>query len=108
MIDSVAHKSAEIAELCRRHKIIRLELFGSAASGAFRPETSDLDFVVDLGVYDARVADRLLDFADDLERLLGRRVDLITQRSITNPYFKQSVEASREIVYAAQNSEAAA
>jgi predicted nucleotidyltransferase len=42
-------KVEQIVELCRQFHVKRLEIFGSAATGAFRPESSDLDFVVDFG-----------------------------------------------------------
>ena len=44
-------------------------------------------------------ADRYLDFADALERLLGRKVDLLTERCIRNPYFRREVEAARQVIY---------
>ena len=45
MIDLIAEHRAEIADLCRQYGVLRLDLFGSAATGAFNEETSDLDFV---------------------------------------------------------------
>lgn len=98
MIDLITSNRDEIAALCNKHAVIRLDVFGSAANGAFQSETSDLDFIVDLGDYDAHVGDRFLDLADDLEQLFGRHVDLITERSIINPYFRRSVDASRETI----------
>ena len=89
-----------LAQMCRRFGVRRLEVFGSAARGDFDPEKSDLDFIVSfadktLGTY----ADRYLDFAAAVERLLGRKIDLLTERSIRNPFFRREVEAAREIVY---------
>lgn len=99
MIALVAEKKDEIAALCRAYGIHRLDVFGSAATGAFDPETSDIDFIVDLGEYEVGVARRFFRFADALESLLERDVDLITPSQIKNPYFRQSVDASRELVY---------
>jgi uncharacterized protein len=107
MIEVIGRNRKRIAALCEKHGVVRLDVFGSAANGAFRDE-SDLDFIVDLGAYDAHVGDRFLDFADDLERMFARHVDLVTERSITNPYFRQSVNASRENIYAAGDGKAAA
>jgi predicted nucleotidyltransferase len=42
-------KIEQLAELCQRFHVKRLEIFGSAATGAFLRESSDLDFVVDFG-----------------------------------------------------------
>ena len=47
----------------------------------------------------AGYADAFLVFADALEQLLGRKVDLLTERMIRNPYFRATVEASRQTVY---------
>ena len=49
MLEALDGKAEKLAELCRQFHVKRLEIFGSAATGAFRPESSDLDFVVDFG-----------------------------------------------------------
>jgi len=100
MIDLVEQRRKSIAELCRRHSVRRLELFGSAARGDFRPESSDLDFVVQFSRTGyVGYADAYLDFADALERLFGHKVDLLTERMIRNPYFRAAVDATRQVVY---------
>ena len=109
MIDVVTQHRDQIAALCRRYGVRRLDLFGSAATGAFDPETSDLDFVVAFA--DTRSLDygeRYLDFADALESLFGRPVDVLTENMIGSPYFRQAVEAARQPVYDERNAPAAA
>jgi uncharacterized protein len=108
MIPLIASKRDEIAALCRAYGIRRLDVFGSAATGAFDPATSDIDFIVDLGDYERGVARRFFRFADALEALMGRDVDLITEAQISNPYFRESVSSSREIVYEAGDRQAVA
>lgn len=108
MIALVADKLKEIEALCRKYRIARLDLFGSAATGKFKPATSDLDFLVDLGEYDASVLDRYLGLADDLEALLAREVDLVTVKSLKNPYFIASVNHTKAMLYEAGDREAAA
>lgn len=101
MVAIVEHKRTALAELCRRYGVERLYLFGSAVLGRFDARHSDLDFLVSFlnreptGEY----ADRYLGFADDLERLFGRPVDLVTEQSIRNPYFRNEVDATRQLVY---------
>jgi predicted nucleotidyltransferase len=98
----VAGKAEELTELCRQFHVKRLEIFGSAVTGAFRSESSDLDFIVDFGDEPLGPwAGRFLDFADALESLFGRHVDLIMPSSIRNPYFRQAVDASRRLLYEA-------
>ena len=101
MIALVEQKKGEIAELCRRYRVERIALFGSAASGRFDAGSSDLDFVVRFAERQptGSYAERYLDFADSLERLFQRRVDLVTEQSIRNPWFRREIEATREVVY---------
>lgn len=108
MIALVEEKKPEIAALCRRYGVERIDLFGSATTGRFHPGTSDLDFLVRFadrqptGGY----AERYLDLADSLERLFQRRVDLVTEQSIRNPYFKREIEVTREVLYEQPEQEA--
>jgi predicted nucleotidyltransferase len=98
-----------IRALCQQHGVHRLDLFGSAATGAFDPATSDLDFVATFA--DTRspgYADRALGFAEALQTLFGRPVDVITERAIRNPSFRQAVEASRQPIYDERDAPAAA
>ena len=80
----VAHESASLAELCRRYGVRRLDLFGSAAAGAFDAARSDLDFVAEFAnpAPTVEYADRFLDFAIALEVLLKRRVDVVSATAI--------------------------
>jgi hypothetical protein len=109
MIDIITTRLPEIAALCRHYGVRRLDLFGSAATGEFDPETSDLDFVATFAdTHLPGYASRYLDFADALEALFGRPVDLLTENMIGNPYFRQSVEEARQPVYDERNAPAAA
>ena len=88
----------DIAELCEEFGVERLELFGSAATGEVE-EANDIDFIVRFADRSPGYANRYLDFAEALEELLDRKVDLVTERSIQNPYFRRSVDASRRVIY---------
>ena len=100
----VLERLEEIRALCREFGVARLELFGSAATGEFDPDRSDVDFIVtyppdyDYGPWAAR----LQDLQSALEALLGRDVDLITGRAeIRNPYLRESIDESRRELYVA-------
>jgi predicted nucleotidyltransferase len=101
------HKS-ELRDLCRTHGVERLEVFGSATSDAFDRGSSDLDFIVRFVDTSPGYADRYMDFAEALEDLFKRPVDLITERSISNPYFRMSVDATRQVIYDQRREETAA
>ena len=95
------HRSA-LADLCRRFAVRRLDVFGSAVRNDFDSERSDLDFLVTLDAPTAGdYADNYFELARALESLFHRRVDLVTEQSIRNPYFREAVESSRQLVYEA-------
>jgi predicted nucleotidyltransferase len=93
----------EIVALCRVFGVERLEVFGSAADGRFDPARSDFDFIVRLGRGQAQtlgsLGRRFVGFADSLEAVLGRPVDLLPDKPMANPYFRSAVEASRRVLY---------
>ena len=94
-------KHRELERICRRHRVQRLELFGSAAGAGFDPEQSDLDFLVtfqELGV--GQYADAYFGLLEDLQALFQRPVDLVVPSAVQNPYFRQAIEATRTLVYA--------
>ncbi|HQY30220.1 MAG TPA: nucleotidyltransferase domain-containing protein [Thermomicrobiales bacterium] len=101
--DFVRARQSELAELCREFGVVRLELFGSATSDAFNPETSDLDFIVefdpnfDLGPW----MGKLYSLEDRLKALFGRKIDTMFAGEIRNPYLRENVNETRIEIYAA-------
>ncbi|OLT44091.1 hypothetical protein BJF85_20470 [Saccharomonospora sp. CUA-673] len=90
-----------IAELCQRHYVKSLTLFGSALRDDFDPDRSDYDFLVEfLDEAPSRIR-AWMRLKDDLERLLGRDVDLIIGYDFSNPYFAADVASTRQDLYAA-------
>jgi hypothetical protein len=101
MLEIGKHKQ-QLHALCRRFRVKRLELFGSAATGRDLARTSDLDFLVDLGdLPPAEYADAYFGLKEALERMFSRPVDLLTVPSLRNPFFKQRVEQTKALLYAA-------
>ena len=99
---AVAQYRGEIEQLCRRHRVAKLELFGSAAGESFDPQSSDVDFLVEFGVLaPGEHANTYFGLLEDLEALLGRHVDLVMTRAIRNRYFLESIEPTRTVLYAA-------
>jgi uncharacterized protein len=101
MMPQLAGYQAALEELCHRYKVRRLELFGSAARGDDRPGESDLDFLVEFeplppGSY----ADAYFGVLEGLQQIFGRPVDLVVGSAIRNPYFRESVERTKALVYA--------
>jgi predicted nucleotidyltransferase len=94
----------EISNLCRDLEVKRLDIFGSATSDDFRPE-SDVDVLVQFERDNGRLFDRYFELKERLEEILGRTVDVVVEDAITNPYFKLEVERSRKNVYTARGEE---
>ncbi|WP_410656462.1 nucleotidyltransferase family protein [Amycolatopsis sp. lyj-112] len=102
MHELIEGKKGEIEELCRALSVRRLDLFGSAVKESFDVVSSDVDVLVE---FDAGPGfdyfGTYFDLKEGLERVLGRAVDLVSVTSIRNPYFKQEVLDTRELLYAA-------
>ena len=99
----IAEHLGAIRALCREFGVARLEVFGSVCTSEFDPERSDVDFLVeyppdyDFGPWAARY----LALQEALANLLGRKVDLIMTRAVRKKYFLQSVNQTRQLLYAA-------
>ncbi len=102
MIAIIEQRRREIEALCRRFRVRRLDVFGSAATGIFREDASDLDFLVEFeDPAGPGYADRYFGLLEALESLFGRPVDLVVDAAIANPYLRASVERTRALLYAA-------
>ena len=102
MISIVQSNHEGIERLCRRFRVRRLELFGSAVRGQFDPETSDLDFLVDFEqLKPEEYADTYFGLLEGLRELFKRNVDLVMLSAVKNPYFLEGIEQSRTLLYAA-------
>lgn len=108
MIDLIIDNRTRIAGLCQAYGVRRLEVFGSAATDTFDPDRSDIDLIVDFADESPGLARRFVAFAEALEALFERRVDLIVDKPFKNPYFRASVDRTRTTIYARADREAAA
>lgn len=97
----IKDKKHDIAKICRKYDVVRLEVFVSAARGTdFDPATSDVDFLVE---YNPPLLPGLLDrrrgMRQYLQDLFAREVDLIRFGIIRNPYRLASIEEDKLLVY---------
>ena len=102
MLSLIEEKRAEVADLCRRKQVRRLEIFGSAARDDFDPSHSDLDFLVEFEPKSSlRGLDAYFGLKEELESLFGRPVDLVMPDAVRNPYVRAGIDRSRQLLYAA-------
>jgi uncharacterized protein len=108
MISLIEQHLPEVAVVCSRFGVQSLEVFGSAADGAFDPARSDIDFLVEFRQDDAgSLFHRYFGLQEALEQLFGRKIDLVTASALRNPYFIAAVNQSRQSVYASSRAQAA-
>lgn len=102
MHTAIAQHLPAIASICQRYHIQRLEVFGSAARASdFNPECSDADFLVEFASDASEVLHDYFGAKAALENALGRGVDLVESGAVKNPFVLASINAHKEIVYAA-------
>ena len=102
MHPEVARHQEALERLCRQFNVRRLELFGSAATDRYRPGESDVDFLVEFeSLPPGEHANAYFGLLFGLEYLFGRPIDLVSPEAITNPYFREAVEESKVLVFAA-------
>ena len=98
----VKEKLPQVADICRRYHVRRLDLFGSAALGSFDSDRSDLDFVVEyIDQPERRTIDSYFGLKEDLEEHFAREVDLVERNAVRNIYFREELEETQVGVYAA-------
>jgi hypothetical protein len=98
-MDIVESNIDAIKALCQSHYVNRLFIFGSVLTNRFR-KNSDIDLIVDFqGVDLYNYADNYFDLKDSLERLFNREVDLLEDKAIQNPYLRQSIDSSKQLIY---------
>ena len=102
MVPTLQHHLPDIQDLCRRYKMKRVWLFGSAAHGENFGNHSDVDFLYEPDKLRMSIRE-FLDFPlliqTDLEKLLGRKVDWIRSQTFRNPYFRTEVEQTKQLIY---------
>jgi uncharacterized protein len=102
MIKLIEDRITEIISLCKSHHVISIALFGSAAKDTMHLN-SDVDFLVqfseELDVLD--YADNYFNLLENLEKIVGKKVDLISIKSLKNQILIEDIERSKVVLYAA-------
>jgi predicted nucleotidyltransferase len=89
----------ELKKLCTLYNVEKMYLFGSILNANFNKE-SDIDFLVKFKTIEiSTYFDNYMDFKENLEKLLGREVDLVEEQTLRNPILINSINKSKELIY---------
>lgn len=102
MIDLVTQHVHDVAGACAKHRVARLDVFGSATRPDFRPGDSDLDFLVDFQpMTPTELVDAYYGLLDDLRAIFDTPIDLVMRGAVKNRYVADAIDRERQLLYAA-------
>ena len=98
-MNTIEHHKADIFRICKAHNVRTLFAFGSVLTDRFTDQ-SDIDLLVDFQQQDVLAyADNYFDLKFSLEKVLQRKIDLLEEKAIRNPYFRQLVNQQKQLIY---------
>ncbi len=101
--DIVRNKKEQFLQLCKSHRIKNLFAFGSSVQGEFNSE-SDIDLLVEIDESSPiSRGEILISLWDQLESFFNRKVDLLTNQSLKNPFLKENIDKTKRLIYDGQN-----
>lgn len=96
----IENKIEKLLILCKQYKVNKLFIFGSILTGRFNSKTSDIDFIVEIeDISPIERGEILMKLWTELELLFSRKVDLISNMNLKNPYLKKEIEESKLLLY---------
>ncbi len=100
IINDLIGNRDDFVTLCRNHQVKQIYAFSSSVSDEFDPEKSNIDLLVEIDEADPiEKGEKILSLWDKLETFFKRKLDLLTNPNIRNPYLRQSVENSKVLIY---------
>ena len=96
----IDRKTEELIKLCEKFKVKKLFVFGSVLRDDFNIKSSDIDFIVEIDkIPPVEKGENLMKLWTELELLYSKKIDLITNMNLKNPYLKKEIEKSRILIY---------
>lgn len=100
MYSELKKKIKPLQKICKNYNVDKLYAFGSVCTEQFSQD-SDIDLLVIFKEMDVEdYADNYFLIVEEFEKLYNRKVDLVTDKSLSNPYFINSIEKTKTILYA--------
>jgi len=101
MSSIVFDKILLLKDLCITYDVKTMHVFGSVCTDRFNAD-SDIDILLSFKELSVeKYTDNYFALHEELEKLFERKVDLVTENSLSNPYFIQSIEETKQLLYAA-------
>ena len=98
--DEILKRKTDFSNLCKKHKVRYLYAFGSSTTDKFNETTSDIDLLVEVDVPDPiERGEKLLSLWDTFELFFQRKVDLLTDSSVRNPYLRKNIDSTKVLIY---------
>jgi predicted nucleotidyltransferase len=98
--DEILKKTNDFNNLCKNHKVKYLYAFGSSTTEKFDNKESDIDLLVEIDDPDPiERGEKLISFWDRLESFFNRKVDLLTDSSLRNPFLRKSIDSTKILIY---------
>ena len=96
----IENRIDQLVELCKTYKVEKLYAFGSVVSNRYNSETSDIDLIVELeSLPPVEKGENLMNLWTALEDLFTRKIDLLSNQPINNPFLRKSVEETKQLIY---------
>jgi predicted nucleotidyltransferase len=98
--DEILKQINDFKIICKNHKVKHLYAFGSSITDRFDINKSDIDLLVEIDSDDPiDRGEKLLSLWDNFEAFFHRKVDLLTDASIRNPYLRNSIDSTKKLIY---------
>ena len=98
--EEILKRETDFSNLCKNHKVRYLYAFGSSTTDKFNEISSDIDLLVEVDVSDPiERGEQLLSLWDTFELFFQRKVDLLTESSIRNPYLRKNIDSTKVLIY---------
>ena len=100
LTDEIAKRKEDFENLCADHKVKFLYAFGSSITDRFDPDKSDIDLLVEIDDNDpVERGEKLISLWDTFEDFFHKKVDLLTDSSVRNPFLRKSIDATKVLIY---------
>ena len=98
--DLINKRLSDFINLCQSHEVKYIYAFGSSVTDKFDYKKSDIDLIVEINDIDPiEKGEKLISIWDKFEKFFQRKVDLLTDKPIKNPYLRNSIESTKILIY---------